>query len=239
MTTLSDFYVGSRQLFGFVVPGLVWLSSIILVVTRADPISLMLDVSLLEVALFLAASLLVGTAIETVSFKVGVNLSAWLHRARVSNDPHQTDYLPSDVNPQLVQRVRRVIQDRYGDDAYVSELDDRQLSQFCRRFVLEKSNQLRRRVTEYEAEINLLAMLVLPLLVFVLAWTWNSWVALDNLDVLQRLTRWVAGVLAIFALEILLLARLHPLRREEAEAWYEMFLLIKLTEGDVQGSEKR
>src|SRR4051812_33338326 len=123
--TLSDFFIGSRQFFGFITPGLVWLvafgipflpHSIALVVTQAGT---------LEVLFFVLVAFVLGTAVESISFNLAVRLSAAIRRDQVSREPHDSDYFPSSVSSDLVARCRELATRCEMSPGFVKSLTDR------------------------------------------------------------------------------------------------------------------
>src|SRR2546423_12587846 len=93
--TLSDFFIGSRQFFGFITPGLVWLvafgipflpHSIVLFVTQAGTV---------EVLFFVLVAFVLGTAVESISFNLAVRLSAAIRRDPGLRGAPDSGYFPS------------------------------------------------------------------------------------------------------------------------------------------------
>ncbi len=225
---LSDFFLGSRQLFGFLAPGSIWLASLFLLVFNIEPISLFEDLSGWKILFFFAASLVVGTAIETLSFNISVRLSAWIHGQNVSREEGDLDYFPSDVDKTLMGHARDVIAKDYQDLTYTEGLNDREFSQLCRRHVLNHSSTGKERIIEYESEVNLLSMLFLPLLIFSAAWGFHSAFQISGLTIFERGINIAKISLPSLIVAGLLLFRLHPLRREESEYWFQSFLSLHL-----------
>jgi hypothetical protein len=222
---LADFFVGSRQLFGFLIPGTIWLFCLLIPVADKDLSVILHQSHAIDIFLFLAAALIIGTAMESLSFYLAVRTSAALFRERLSREKHDTDYFPMSVPKPLIATARNVAQRHEPVSGYILSLSNREFSQYCKQTVLEHSKRHRRRLEEYEAEVNLLAMLPLPLIVFAAVTAiWglggpNSLV--PSVCPAERLLLPISSVLLVG----LLLLRLHPLRREEAESWFRFFLM--------------
>ncbi len=219
---LGDFFVGSRQLFGFLAPGVIWLFALYIPITSRPLGDVIRDAAPAEAFLFLALALLVGTAVESVSFGVAVRLSAAVRRGKVSREKHDFDYLPLSLPSDLIRRCRAVAARTEASPGYIDSLTDREFSQYCKYSVIDRSPKHGSRLLEYEAEINLLAMLVMPLaLLAVSTAVWGLGGPGPAISPLDRVV--VPGTALVITL--LLLLRLHPLRREEAECWFRFFLM--------------
>ncbi len=223
---MADFFLGSRQFFGLLAPGLLWLAIAVLVLSPRSLEEFVSSLGVGEAAILVAISFVLGTALETLSFRTAVFVSARLSRAAVSRELHDTDLLPLDVPQTLFSQARSRAMTEYPNASYLASISDREFAQFCKQFLLEKTRYLAKRVSEYEAEINLLAMFPVPLVLFAIAWPVDTLIG-------SRPISWstVGGPLlivptAVLALAYALISRLHPLRREETEQWLKMFLWI-------------
>lgn len=226
---LADFFIGSRQLFGFLAPGLVWLLVIYVAIGRSTVLEALSKAEALEILAFLGLALVVGTAVETISFRIAVRASASLRGDRVSREADDSDYFPLSLPRDLISHCRELAVRRSNVPEAIRGMSDRQLSQYCKYSVIERTEELRSRLIEYESEINLLAMLPLPLVLFSVS---NLLSALRP-EVLMPLSLRLLMSLVALLVALLMLFRLHPLRREEAEAWFRFFLLA----ADVERAE--
>lgn len=220
---LADFFVGSRQLFGFLAPGVLWLVTLYLPFSSRFAGEVLAEADALDVLVFLAVALVVGTAVETISFKVAVRISAALRGERVSRERGDSDYFPLSVSPDLRRLCREIALRQAPAPEYVDGMTDRELSQHCKYTVLERSHRFRDRLVEYEAEINLLAMLSLPLVLF--AGSTALWGLGGHGTTGRPLLEHLVVPAVALGLATLLLLRLHPLRREEAEWWFRFYLM--------------
>ncbi len=140
------------------------------------------------------------------------------------------DYFPLSVPRDLISRCRELAVRGSNVPEAISGMSDRQFSQYCKYSVIERTEKLRARLTEYESEINLLAMFPLPLVLFSVS---NVLSALRPEVLMPFSLRLLISLIALL-LALLMLMRLHPLRREEAEAWFRFFLMA----ADVERAER-
>lgn len=233
--TLSSFFVGSRQFFGFLTPGFIWIMSILVLVTQTNPFTYIVNLTFLALVVLLAMSFVVGTAVETISFYVAVSLSATLYKSKVYISSTDTDYTPLTIDALLLSQVSKIIKMDYNDPPLLAWLyvdsngpiTKRRVAQFCRRYILETSKCMGRRVVEYEDEINLISMLVLPLLVSSCCWIVHVLIYFNGLGVGGQLVLCTWALLPL-TVSGLCVYRLDPLRREEAEFWFEAFIMLNV-----------
>jgi hypothetical protein len=154
---LTDFFLGGRQLFGFLMPGTIWLFCLLFPAWDKHPSLLWRDAGAIDVILFLSVALAVGTAVESLSFKVAILVSARLCGERVSREKHDTDFFPLSLPGSLIKKARDLAEKYEATSGYVSSLSNREFSQYCKQVVRNRSDQYRLRLDEYEAEINLMA----------------------------------------------------------------------------------
>jgi hypothetical protein len=75
----SDFFLGSRQFFGFLIPGVLWVTSIVLLLSKtriSDLLEFLADIKLAEALSFLASALVVGMLTQDRSF----GFARWVSR---------------------------------------------------------------------------------------------------------------------------------------------------------------
>lgn len=162
-----------------------------------------------------------GLLLQDLSFPVCNRLSAKLHKAT------PTDYFPAPVDQVLIDQVRHAIQQRYGPSMFLEGLTDRRLCQNCKMYLLEHTSSFKARVLEFEAEINLIAMSILPLIALSVSGSLYLWVRTD-LEGVSLWLRIVPLVLVTLGLASMGLARLYPLRQAEHEGWLRMFMTATL-----------
>jgi len=127
---------------------------------------------------------------------------------------------------ELQARVGEILQEKKPDEAYVRTLHDEDLFNFCKLFIMEKSKYFNQKLVEYENEINLRAMLVLPLIAYAVAWAYYFDFQLQPV--------FFSVVLLIVAL---LLARgIYPARCAERKSAFEMYLLLETDQKHQDGS---
>lgn len=103
----SDFFLSARQAFGVLLPGTIYVLSVLVVVHWDKGLLGLTSANLTEVAVFLAASYVVGSALEEPTYTFAVRFSAWANRARVSSDRRRNFY-PSDVDPTLLKEAKEL-----------------------------------------------------------------------------------------------------------------------------------
>lgn len=84
----ADFFIGSREFFGSLIPGLLWLIAIVLLLVNASIQNLLefaVDANWIEPLSFIGLSLLIGTLLRHISF----NFSRRVHKfLREAEQPH-------------------------------------------------------------------------------------------------------------------------------------------------------
>lgn len=211
-----DFFLNARYLFGFLAPGALWLCCVLLGV-GIDVGGYFATMSFAQAALFLAASFVVGHTAAALTFPLGVKASERLerhvrfrHRDSVEADRrHETA---------LTAHVRRVLDDRYGDDEYLGGLSNDALPRLCKRALLEGSTRYAQQLDEAEAEINLRTGFSSPIFVFGLLFAIRGWPA----PVMVGLGA------ALILSAIVLVSEVASMRRGERRMWCEMFLIAHL-----------
>lgn len=215
----SDLFVGSRQFFGYLVPGAIWAGIIWLLATE-EPAELVRKATMIQVILFLSVSFVAGYMFQLLSFARVCALAERVGGRRSG---------PAGV-PELEQ-VRAWLHTEgtmwFGP---TPALTDERVAAFCKRWVLEKSEHLRNDIVELENEVNLLVALIPPLMaVPVVTVVVAIMLTLDTNSIAGALEAeaWIlAGLSAITAM--LLLRRLHSMRRDEITLWVSSFVDLQL-----------
>jgi hypothetical protein len=76
---LADFFLGIRQLFGILIPGVIWLICIVLGVSRQDPVQAMNALTMRELIAALAFGFIIGITVRRISFRIGVATGRLFH----------------------------------------------------------------------------------------------------------------------------------------------------------------
>jgi len=221
---LTDFFIGGRQFFGFLIPGVIWLLAFF-PIAFSEPLEYSFNsMGFMEIVLFFFIAYIAGAAIESLSFKISVKISAILHHDHVSNEKNDKDYFPLSISPSLINRCRKIAAKNVASSGMINNMSNREFSQYCKLSVIENSATYGSKISEYESEINLLAMLPVPLIIFAISFVLFSCqiTSISHLSINNVLISLFALILSI-----LLLYRLHPLRCEEAKWWFHFYLMIE------------
>ena len=215
----SDFFINGRYFFGFVLPGAMWIVALVLLLMSPDCVGDFIKTARPgQWVALLIAGLLVGHAIGPYCFNLVKWLSGIMHnRLPLLNLGPERERLDGDGSSrakELKSRVKDIIRQRYGDEEYYLNLSDNDLHLFCKRTVLEKTEKLFDKLAEFENEVNLRAMFVLPLLALAAAWWWKV-----------PVYHWIVPLLLAVA-ALLLCTRVYPVVCDEYKSVYEMFLLV-------------
>jgi hypothetical protein len=192
----SDFFIGSREFFGALIPGLIWLAAIVLIVVDASIHRLLIhaaNANWIGVLSFTGLALLIGTLFQYRSFNISRQIHRFFREAEQpnSNYPRTSRFLNSRfvkryfgeplapmayraaLLKQAEEKIRERIQNVYPNlEGQHFDLKDqlyqgeRQVFTACKRSVLARSPELGRALKEKEAEINLIGTLPLPLFFF-------------------------------------------------------------------------
>ena len=215
---LSDFLIRGRHLFGFLVPGVMWVSVAFLLLLTNTPLSFVenSDNPLMRSLLILAIGYVSGFCLQTILFPLITNPL----KARIVLHPSLHKL------PDLVEKLVHARLPRTDIEGAVAR--DR-LPLLCKFYVLEHSQELRKLVLEKEADINLLVANMVPGPLLLVTWTWRNYSV--------QTTVWVVSLVIVVVL--LLLWRLRRYLAREVEEWYETFLVLQLTNYDVESSASK
>jgi hypothetical protein len=236
----SDFFITSRQLFGLLIPGTVWVSALVLILVKTDVLRLMNYVGEANLAGclgFLLVAFILGTILQYPSFALTAYCAAKWGRFRnwIGSDPNYPD------TQAHRKKVRDVIWAKYGNlqkwEALwgvqpPQVLADEQKSQhevfaLCKRSILSRAPAMARRLLDHEDEINLLGMLPLPTTLFAVALLLHVQ-EVGSLGLRGPHWLWYLGLfLAWGVLIVYLVRRFYYERAEEYRSAYIIFLLIE------------
>lgn len=239
----SDFFVDSRRFFGALIPGILWVTAIVLITVETHILPLLdyaSKANLIGVLSYVGISFAIGSLLQSFSF--------WLSETIVSLPifkPAQMNY-----REKLLEQVGEIIKERTkpakvhmegkgvhdfpdlagedftDDDAPKRHYGEWQVFNACKRTVTARSAELATELKEKEAEINLIGTLLPPLLLLILG-LWFRLTEISELPVRWLYYPWLFGSICIFLLAIWRLPRrFHILREEEYRICLETFLLI-------------
>lgn len=217
---VSDFFIGGRQFFAFLVPGLLWVAGGIWL-TVGDPLTWINSLSIGGTLILLLGSFLVGYLPPTALFG--------------SFDPLHRRGLVAGKNPTLEDTLRDLEEmvdgivkgDKQPLDYYsaltaqTEKRPRRRRGQFCKWVVMSRMEALVPDLAEREAEINLVASIRNPLFFLAAAIMIRQFVPAYEPPP-EALNVCAALLLAVLA--IIASGRLDHMRQREEEAWYRGFL---------------
>lgn len=165
----SDLFISARQLFGYVVPGVVWLCAAAMAFLAAPVAQLIVmasDATMVGVAWFLGLATVVGYATKALSYDQ-IRNSTKERFAEAAAEQNK------DLRIKVIKQLRE--QDLLpsgwpGQDTHVLSYDQaRQLLTTCKEMTELRAPESVSKLSEKEAEINLTAMLPAPVLAFAIA----------------------------------------------------------------------
>jgi hypothetical protein len=213
----SQWLLRGRQIFGFLVPGAVWvLSGVLLMNFPSNPVELISEMrpSWVEATAFFGFSYVAGFAMR--------DLSLWFAEWTSKPFAWLIDETLIRRTADLEKRVLQIVDHRYGTIAeYVKPSSDRVLG-FCKRILRGSAPELYRHLDIYEEEINLLGLVPLPLVVFCVAWI-ASW-CFDVPPGFEKCIVCLVVGLTTPATAIFCLAQFRPLRQAERKEVFESFI---------------
>lgn len=218
----SDFFVHSRQFFGFLIPGAMWVSAAFLVHDRSPYDWLGDGLSVVRAISLFGLSYVVGIVVQTVLFPIKDRFfTPKVHE--VLAKVHK-DFIHSEMKKAGI--------------ANVDQIEDERLPILCKLYVLEHSGTMGGVSKEHEDDINILIGSPIALIALLAALLYQHWLPAHTLD-------WPLAILLVLVLLLLipLFFRLRRLGKDEMGEWCDMFLLLHLKppttgrSGDDEGAE--
>jgi hypothetical protein len=165
----SDLSVSLRQLLGIFIPGAIWLYSFYLIALNQNLFYRHSDPDAFETVILILAILLVGYSTRRVAFTFGVvcgGLCNWIEKfvpGPIQNWGSQARRL--NIDDAMMKNAQAILSSfRLPAVTY----DPTDVFVLCKYYILGET-ELSRRVEELEAEINLYATMVAPLLALLIA----------------------------------------------------------------------
>src|SRR6266498_3142837 len=107
----ANFFISGRHLFGFIVPGILWIVSVMLWIKQdlAD----FSQLTVYQLVALLAAGLVVGHAVGDLSFSITIHLSSWMHKWSLISLKREQAWADID---ELQARVGEILQEKKPDE---------------------------------------------------------------------------------------------------------------------------
>jgi hypothetical protein len=216
----SDLFIRGRQFFGFLIPGIMWVASILLIQGEHPLAFVEGGNSFIRAALFIGISYIVGFIIQTLIFPLTADVLKKFIRQHPSKRLKELK--------KLKEQIVDIFKSRLPSDQkeWVVPPDD--FRSFCKLYVLNHSPALGSLLLEKEDDINFLAANLLALPVFVFAWMYSHPYSQDTKVK-------IIIVLIVFALA--LLKRLYFYLQQETVYAYEACLMLLLKQPDQQANK--
>jgi hypothetical protein len=194
----SDFFIGSREFFGALIPGLIWLAAAVLIFINVSIHKMLVyasNTNWIGALSFAGLALLVGTLLQSRSFSFSRMVHKFLREAEQPNskyprikrflsnhsvkryfgEPFAPMSYRSALFEQAEKKIRGNIKSVYPNlkGEHFDPTDqlyqgERQIFTACKRSVLARSPELGHLLKEKEVEVNLIGTLPLPLFFFAL-----------------------------------------------------------------------
>lgn len=148
---LSDFLLRGRHLFGFLIPGIMWVACVSLLFFKTNPLKFVEEGAspITRAGVFLALGYIVGFILQTLLFP----LIADVLKLKIGT--------PETVKP-LGEQIRRILTARLPQDETQWLLAPEHLPEFCKFYILEHSKELKHIVVEKEDDINFMVANIIP-----------------------------------------------------------------------------
>ena len=240
----AELFLDVRRFFGALVPGCIWTTAIGLLIW-ADSLDELLrwrEWTGIVVASYLGISFLVGFVVQPVSFGVAtwVASSPLLDNRVVSRLRWGRDRWSVEVVKSASRVATAVIAEHYPGVAEAlagngsEDHDGRRegvVFELCKRIVLERSDRLGKKLEDYEAEINLLGSVPLPLSILTVAFFLRAHQFADVHFSGTALTwSWLVPIVCL-AIVCVALFTLGESRAAEKRVCFEAFLALEKATG--------
>jgi hypothetical protein len=214
---LSDFLIRGRHLFGFLIPGLMWIASFFYLTDRDLITFVEGGNSWIRIGVLLGISYILGFILQTLIFPV---IADSLKKLFVEKSKKYDK-----MDAQLVEILKAKL------PANQTELliEKNRLPNFCKYYILEFADELKRKVMEKENDINLMVatMIPAPLLVF----------SIIKSNLSGGYIWLTVGVIIVFWVGLVF--RLRHYLEGEKEEWREIFLLLQMFKDEKKIEAKK
>lgn len=148
---LSDFLIRGRHLFGFLIPGVMWLACLSLLLFKKNPLEFVEEGAspIARAGLLLALGYIVGFSLQSLLFPL---LADRLKRKIGTPDTVE----------KLGEQIRRILIAKLPEGESEWLVVPEHLPGFCKMYVLEHSKELKHFVIEKEDDINFLVANTIP-----------------------------------------------------------------------------
>jgi hypothetical protein len=161
----SDLFIRGRQFFGFLIPGVMWSATIMMILQQSPLAFVEAGNPLIRSALFIGISYIVGFVIQTLIFP----LTADRMKKRIRQCP------PADIKSveKLKGQLKELFDWKLPTEKKALEVPDDDFTSFCKLYVLENSSTVGRFLLEKEDDINFMVAHLVSGPVFLLVWMYS------------------------------------------------------------------
>jgi len=210
----SDFFLSRRQILGFLVPGVLWLTTG-LWLFGLDPVCLLaaLEAKTRILVVFITASYIIGYALQSATFAIRDTSKRWA----TAN--------PSRAEAQAMQNLKKAVRQAVLSKPQLAELNEHQLAQFCKWYAAKDSPYFQSVFTDLEdIEVNFTIGMSFPLMFLAAVGAVRTFVFPPGSGAPYK--HWYGiTLLLLFLMGCYMHWRSSYVRQAEEEAWYRAFLL--------------
>lgn len=219
--TPSDLFIRGRQFFGFLIPGLMWVISILLLLGERPLAYVEEGNSLIRATYLVGISYILGFVLQTLIFPITADI---MKKYMNKHPPKKMSNME-----ELKKQIVRIFKSRLpADEKEKWAVPDKDLRTFCKLYVLEHSPALGNLLLEKEDDINFMVAHLLSGPVLMFSWLYSRQYSNTTLV--------VAAVLAgIFSCA--LARRLYYYLQTEQVYAYEACLMLQLEQGNRRTKE--
>ena len=209
---LSDFLIRGRHLFGFLIPGVMWVTCASLLFFKKNPLEFVEEGNspITRSGLLLAVGYIVGFSLQTLLFPI------------IADPLKRRVGIPQTVK-KLGEQIQRILTAKLPENESQWLVAPEHLPGFCKMYILEHSKELKHLILEKEDDINFLVANTIPGPLLIVSWL-----------VFKGYSWWIIiiVVICVLILVVFLMKRLKHYLNREKEEWYEYFLLLQLKGND-------
>lgn len=212
----SDLFIRGRQFFGFLIPGMMWVISILLLMGERPLAFIEGGSSLIRAAYLIGISYILGFILQTLIFPVVADRM----KKYMEKHPPKKMAKMEELKKQIVRIFKSRLPAGEKDKWAVPHKD---LRTFCKLYVLEHSPALGRLLLEKEDDINFMVAYLLSGPTLLLSWLYSrqhSWTTLVIATVLAAAFAYALG------------RRLYYYLQAEIVYAYEACLMLQLGQAD-------
>ena len=216
----SDLFIRGRQFFGFLIPGVMWVISALLLFGERPLAFVEEGNSLLRTAFLIGISYIIGFTLQTMIFPITAD---WMKK-RMNKHPPKKVAKVEELKKQIVRIFKSRLPAGERDKWAVPYKD---LRSFCKLYVLEHSPAAGRLLLEKEDDINFMVAHMLSGPVLLLSWLYSRQYSGRTLAIAAVLSLTFAYALGrrlyfylqvetVYAYEACLISLLGPAEQQQA-----------------------